>query len=219
MSSQTNVTAASEEYLEWIYRLSKEKQSVNPLDLARALKVAPASVTAMVKRLVAANLIEYRLHRGITLTTEGRQVAASVVRRHGLLERLLTDVLGIPWEKADEMACQMEHFVTDEVEQRLAAFLGNPPTCPHGQPMDLEIPDHSCPLTELPLGEDAAVVRTTDEDTTFLSYLAELGLRPGATVRVTDRAPFNGPLTISVGNSTHAIGLQTAEKVRVGRLG
>lgn len=219
MSDQAGTTAAGEEYLEWIYRLSKEKPAVNPQDLSRALKISPASVTAMVKRLGAAGFIEYRLHRGIFLTEEGQRVAAGIVRRHGLLERLLTDVLGLPWEKADEVACQLEHYVTPEVEERLAAFLGNPTTCPHGQPIDLEDPDFSLPLSELAAGEEAEVTRTMDEDAEFLRYLSELGMRPGARVRVSCRAPFNGPLTVQVGDTTHAIGRDAAEKVRVERLG
>ena len=109
------MTAANAEYLEWIYRLSKEKDSVNPLDLARALKVSPPSVTAMLKRLAAAGFIEYQPYQGIELTAKGQEIAASVVRRHGLIERLLTDVLDIPWEKADEVACQLEHYLTEEV--------------------------------------------------------------------------------------------------------
>lgn len=211
-----SVTAASQEYLEWIYRLSKEKELVHPLDLARALKVSSASVTAMLKRLASSVLIEYRTHEGITLTTQGQQIAAGIVRRHELLERLATDVLGIPWEKADEVACQLEHYVSGEVEERLAAFLGNPSTCPHGQRVDLESPDHTRPLCDVPPGEDAVVVRITDERREFLSYLSELEVRPGTRIHVTDLAPFNGPLMIRVGETTHAIGREVAGKIRVG---
>ena len=148
MAEQIAVTAGNEEYLEWIYRLSKEKSTVNPLDLARTLKVSPASVTAMLKRLSAAGLIDYQPYQGIALTECGREIAVRMVRRHALLERLLTDVLGLPWEKADELACQLEHYVDEEVDERLAAILGNPTTCPHGRQIDLESPDHTCPLTE-----------------------------------------------------------------------
>jgi DtxR family Mn-dependent transcriptional regulator len=214
VADSPQTTAASQEYLEWIYRLSKEQSTVQPLDLARALSVSSASVTAMLKRLVAGDLIE-RTQRGITLTPEGQQIAAGVVRRHTLLERLATDVLGIPWEKADEVACQLEHYVTDEVEERLAAFLGNPTTCPHGQRIDLESPDPSRPLCELGPGETAEVVRISDEDREFLSYLAALGVRPGVRLRVESLAPFNGPMTITIGESRHAIGREAASRVRV----
>ncbi|MDH7571796.1 MAG: metal-dependent transcriptional regulator [Armatimonadota bacterium] len=215
MSDTVAVTAAGAEYLEWVYRLSKEKGTVLPLDLARSLKVSPPSVTAMLKRLAAAGLIEYRTHAGILLTESGRQVAARIVRRHGLIERLLIDVLGIPWETADEVACQLEHYLTEEVEERLAAFLGNPTTCPHGQFIDLESPDHSRLLTELAPGEEGWVARFTDEDTSFLNYVSELGMRPGARVRVTSRQPFNGPLMVAVDGEPRAIGREAAEKVRV----
>ena len=150
------MTAGNEEYLEWIYRLSEERgQSAGP---ARTLKVSPASVTAMLKRLSAAGLIDYQPYQGIALTECGREIAVRMVRRHALLERLLTDVLGLPWEKADELACQLEHYVDEEVDERLAAILGNPTTCPHGRQIDLESPDHTCPLQEIALGEEAEIV-------------------------------------------------------------
>lgn len=207
-------TAAGQEYLEWIYRLSKEKAAVQPFDLARALQVSSASVAAMLKRLAASGLIE-RAGAGILLTAHGQHVAARVVRRHALLERLATDVLGIPWEKADEVACQLEHYVTDEVEERLAHFLGNPTTCPHGQRIDLESPDPSYPLSEAGPDEEIVVARISDEDPGFLSYLAQLGVRPGARVRVLHQAPFNGPITIAIGGATHAMGREAAARVRV----
>lgn len=209
------ITAAAAEYLEWIYRLSKVKEAVSPLDLARALKVSPPSVTAMLKRLSAAGWVEYRTYQGISLTPEGQRLAATIVRRHGLLERLLTDVLGVPWEKVDDLACQLEHYLTDEVEMRLAAFLGNPTTCPHGRPIDLEQADHSRLLSDMALGEEAEVLCITDEDTEFLRYLSELGMRPGARVCLQARAPFNGPLTVRVDQKTHAIGRDVADRVRV----
>src|SRR5215212_3759365 len=95
------VSANIEEYLEWIYRLSKENDEVTTTDLARKLKVSPASVTGMLKRLAERRLVDHQPYKGITLTEEGRVVAARVIRRHGLIERLLTDKLGLPWHKAD----------------------------------------------------------------------------------------------------------------------
>ena len=215
MAEQIAVTAGNEEYLEWIYRLSKEKSTVNPLDLARTLKVSPASVTAMLKRLSAASLIEYQPYQRITLTERGREIAMRMVRRHALLERLMTDILGLPWEKADELACQLEHYVDEEVDERLATLLGNPTTCPHGRQIDLESPDHTCPLTEVSLGEEVEIAYVSDERSDLLGYLATLGLRPGVRVRLTHQAPFNGPLTLRVGEVSHAVGREAAEKVRV----
>lgn len=215
MAVQNAVTVGNEEYLEWIYRLSKEKSTVNPLDLARTLKVSAASVTGMLKRLAAANLIAYQPYQGITLTERGQEIAARMVRRHALLERLMTDVLGVPWEKADELACQLEHYVNDDVEERLAAFLGHPTTCPHGQRIDLESPDPTQPLTALAPGEQAEICYISDERSDLLGYLSELGLRPGVQICVTQLAPFNGPVTLRVGEAMHAIGREVADKVRV----
>ena len=215
MADCDGVTAGNEEYLEWIYRLSKEKSTVNPQDLARALKVSPPSVTAMLKRLTAGGFIEYRTYQGISLTERGQAIAVVMVRRHALLERLLTDVLGVPWEQADAIACQIEHYVTEDIEERLAAFLGNPTTCPHGQRIDLESRDNTRPLTEVPVPGEAEVACISDEDADFLVYLSGMGLRPGARVAVEGVAPFNGPLTIRVGGAAHAIGRDVAGRVRV----
>src|ERR1051325_2742847 len=103
------MSASIEEYLEWIYRLSKEQDQVTTTDLARSLKVSPASVTGMLKRLAERELIVHEKYHGITLTAQGREVALTTIRRHGLLERLLVDVLGLPWHLVDEMAGRLEH--------------------------------------------------------------------------------------------------------------
>jgi DtxR family transcriptional regulator, Mn-dependent transcriptional regulator len=215
VSETREVTSNSGEYLEWIYRLSREKEEVSASDLARALKVSPASVTGMLRRLAEHDLIVYQPYHGIELTESGRQHAARVIRRHGLLERLLTDVLGLPWHKVDEEACRLEHALTGEVEERLARFLGYPTTCPHGQPIDFDMPDPSVRLTTISDGAETSVRRMGDEDPEFLEYIASLGLFPGTRLRVLRHEPFNGPLIIQVGDRQHAIGREAAAKVWV----
>lgn len=212
------VSANTEEYLEWIYRLSKENPEVTTTDLARKLKVSPASVTGMLKRLAERELIEYQPYKGIALTGEGRAVAARIIRRHVLIERLLTDVLGLPWHKADMVAERIEHVITDEVEERLAALLKYPTTCPHGQPIDMEAPDFSVRLTQLDPHEEARVSRIGDEEPDFLVYVEELGLLPGVHVTLLGRAPFNGPFHIRVGDREHAVGDEVAAEIWVERL-
>jgi DtxR family Mn-dependent transcriptional regulator len=212
------VSSNSEEYLEWIYRLSKEQEEVTTSDLARSLKVSPASVTGMLKRLAERGLINYQRYHSIELTEEGRHVAARVIRRHGLLERLFTDVLGVPWHMADAEASRLEHAITTDVEDRIAAFLGNPKTCPHGQPIDWEGPDSTVRLSTLEAGSAARISRMGDESPEFLSYIEELGLLPEVELTVVGRAPFNGPLMVRAGGAEHALGDEVASKLWVERL-
>lgn len=214
MSTET-LSANIEEYLEWIYRLSREQDEVSTSDVARALGVSPASVTGMVRRLGERGLILHEKYHGIALTDAGREIALATIRRHGLLERLLVDVLGLPWHLADEEAGRLEHHITPEVEARLRAFLGNPTTCPHGQPIDWVEPETNVRLGQLEAGDETVVVRIGDEAVDFLQYVAELGLKPGAELAVTERAPFNGPLMVRVGDREHALGDEVCGKIWV----
>jgi DtxR family transcriptional regulator, Mn-dependent transcriptional regulator len=213
------ISANIEEYLEWIYRLSKENDEVTTTDLARKLKVSPASVTGMVKRLAERGLIDYQPYHSIELTPDGREVAARIIRRHVLIERLLVNVLGVPWHKADEIAERIEHVITDEVEERIAQLCGNPTTCPHGQPIDLEQPDYTVRLSKLDAHEEARVSRIGDEEPDFLSYVEELGLLPGVHLTLLGRAPFNGPFLVQVGDRELALGDEVAGEIWVERLG
>lgn len=211
--STESLSANIEEYLEWIYRLSKEQEEVTTTDLARSLHVSPASVTGMVKRLTERGLIIHEKYHGISLTEEGKEIALAIVRRHGLLERLLVDVLGLPWHLADEEAGRLEHHITPEVEERLRTFLGNPETCPHGQPIDWIHPESNVRLGTLEPGDVAPVARIGDESVEFLEYVAELGLKPGAEVHVVARSPFNGPLIVRVRDQEHALGDEVCAKI------
>jgi DtxR family Mn-dependent transcriptional regulator len=135
-----------------------------------------------------------------------------------LIERLLTDVLGLPWHEVDQVAGRIEHVITDEVEERIAQLCHYPTTCPHGQPIDMEAPDYAVRLTKLDADEDARVSRIGDEEPAFLSYVEELGLRPGVHIRSLGRAPFNGPFRIRVGDREHALGAEVAAEIWVERL-
>lgn len=215
VSRDTTPSAHIEEYLEWIYRLSKEQDEVSTTDLARSLKVSPASVTGMLKRMVERELILHEKYQGITLTEHGRQIALTTIRRHGLLERLLVDVLGLPWHLADEEAGRLEHHITPDVEARLSKFLGNPETCPHGQPINWVLPESNVRLGTLQPGDQAAVSRIGDESPDFLEYVASMGMKPGAVVRIASRAPFNGPLMVAVDGQVHALGEEVCSKIWV----
>lgn len=215
MRREPALSANIEEYLEWIYRLSKEQDEVTTTDLARSVKVSPASVTGMLKRLQERGLIVHEKYHGITLTEEGRQSALATIRRHGLLERLLVDVLGLEWHEVDELAGRMEHHITPEVEERLRGFLGNPQTCPHGQPIDWIEEEPNVRLGTLQEGDLVEVARIGDESSEFLEYVAQLGMKPGAEVLVTGRAPFRGPLMVRVNEQEFALGDEVCSKIWV----
>jgi DtxR family Mn-dependent transcriptional regulator len=215
MSSEPAISANIEEYLEWIYRLSKEQDEVTTSDLARSLKVSPASVTGMLKRLSEKGFLHHEKYHGITLTDEGREVALRIIRRHGLLEVLLVNVLELPWHEVDDLAGRLEHHITPEVEDRLRNFLGNPTTCPHGQPIDWIEPESNVRLASMQPGDEGNVARIGDESPDFLEYVAQLGLKPGARLRIAGRAPFNGPLSVEVHGREYALGDEVCTKIWV----
>lgn len=206
-------------YMKAIYRLEREGPGVTTSALATELGVAPASVSGMLKKLVNEGYVEHEVRGDIELTHKGLEVAVGVVRRNRLAERLLTDVLGMPWDEVYAEACILEHAITDRVEERLVAALGNPQTCPHGHPIppkDLTEPVRSgIPLAQVEAGEIATVSGVTEQMPEILRYLGQVGLRPGARVRVEEKAPLGGPLTIEVGNERHAISLELARMVMV----
>lgn len=211
------VTANAEEYIEGIYRLSQGDSEVTASDLARHLGISMASVTGMLKRLDERELVHYTPYKGVRLTEPGHQLALELIRRHRLSERFLTDMLGLPWEKAHDEACKLEHVFTGELEERLTRALGYPTTCPHGHPLDATQSDPTVPLAMLTPSEAAVIIKIDDERAEFLQYLATLGLMPGVAIEVTARAPFNGPVMIKVGSASYALGLEVAERISVTR--
>ncbi len=142
-----------EEYLEAIFKLTQQPEGATVGRVADDLGLAAPSVSQMVARLATEGLVERDQASHVLLTKEGRREALRLVRRHRLSERFLTDYLDLPWDKVHDEACKFEHVLSDEVEERLAAHLGNPQTCPHGRAIptpDGELPEeHARPLAEL----------------------------------------------------------------------
>jgi len=210
-----------EEYLEAIYQLEEEGVAVIRARLAERLAHSAAAVTEMVRRLIDEGFVEVE-DRSLRMTPEGRRRAESVVRKHRLAERLLTDVIGLPWHKTHLEAGRWEHVMSDEVEGRLVALLENPTTCPHGNP----IPGSGVrvqPLRPLSTAEPGERIRlervaeTVEIDLDTLTYLDAHGFRPGADAEVRDKAP-DGALTLDLGSETIAVSPSLAEQLFVGRL-
>jgi len=219
MSGHSHFAESIEEYLEAVYRLEREGPGVTTSGLASTLGVAPASVSGMLKKLERDGYVEHIARGEVKLTRAGLEVAVRVLRRHRLAERLLTDVLGVPWDEVHEEACMLEHAISARVEQHLIAFLGDPQTCPHGHPIppaDLSDPVYAgIPLAQVEAGIRTSVLGVTEEVPEILRYLASVGLRPGSEVDVIEKAPLGGPLTVEVGSQRHAISLELARMVVV----
>jgi len=219
MPGHTHFEESNEEYLEAIYRLEREGPGVTTSGLASDLGVAPASVSGMLKKLDADGYIEHCARGEAKLTPRGLEVGIRVVRRNRLAERLLTDILGMPWDEVHAEACKLEHAISASVERRLVEVLGDPKVCPHGHPIppaDGTPPPHpDVPLAQVQAGAAATVYGVTEGVPEILRHLGDVGLRPGAEVSVIEKAPLGGPVTVEVNGKRHAISLELARMVTV----
>ena len=219
MAGHTHFDESTEEYLEAVYRLEREGPGVTTSALASELGVAPASVSGMLKKLATDGYVDHRARGEAKLTRKGLEVAVRVLRRHRLAECLLTDILGMPWEDVHAEACRLEHAISARVEERLIAVLGDPQTCPHGHPIppaDLSDPIRlGVPLAQIDVGVHARVNGVTEEVPEMLVYLGKIGMRPGAAIVITAKAPLGGPVTVNIEGMPHAISLELARMVTV----
>ena len=222
MSSQELRTSAVEDYTKAIYALQERgDEPVSTNDLAARLGVSPASASGMVKRLDELGLASHERYRGVTLTERGRRVALEVMRHHRLLELYLVQTLGVPWDRVHDEAEVLEHVLSDELEELIAAKLGNPTRDPHGDPIPSreltleDVPSES--LQTLEVGERARFSRISDSDPDMLRFLADRGIAPGDGLEVVDKQPFGGPLFVRFGESdeVHVLGGRLAAAMRV----
>ncbi len=212
-------TVSVEDYLKAIFELSRAAGSAVASEVASRLAVAPASVSAMVRRLTGQGLVSHERYGALRLTKKGRTVALQLVRRHRVIEAYLVTALGYTWDEVHSEAERLEHAASPELIQRMAAAIGEPAVDPHGAPIPtahgkLEEPKYRT-LGDLAPGEKARIVRVEDEDPELLRYLAALRFVPGATVSCLKKEPYEGPLTIRVGSKAHIIGPPLAARVFV----
>src|SRR5438067_7457794 len=217
------LSKSERETLKAIYRLTGPRgagDEAHTGDLAEALGVSPGTVTATVKRLADRDLADHRPYRGVELTASGRQAAVAAIRRHRIVERFLADMLGYAWNEADRLAGSFEHDLPKEVEDRLYVALDRPGTCPHGFPIptpeDGEMP--ATPrLYDLEPGDVAVVAISGSTEADIVAFLETLGLRPGVTVEVREKHPFDGPLVLRVDGQDRTVGEKVASQVFVRR--
>jgi DtxR family Mn-dependent transcriptional regulator len=187
-------------------------------DLAAALDLAPATMTATVKRLADRGLAHHTPYRGVELTAEGRRRAMAVIRRHRIVERFLADMLGYTWAEADRLAPTFEHELPQEVEERLFVALDRPTTCPHGFPIpgvEGDVPPAMGPLYDLSPGDTAVVALPGSTDPAVAAFLDGLGVRPGVTVEIREKHPFDGPLVVAVDGEDRTLGDKVARQILV----
>jgi DtxR family Mn-dependent transcriptional regulator len=209
-----------EEYLETIGALEERESPVSTSSIAQSMGLSMASVSEMLRRLADKDLVDYTPYGGANLTDEGRQRFLRLTRRHRLWEVFLNRHLGFGWEDVYQDACSLEHATSDVVADKLAEFLKDPEFCPHGSPIpdkDLKRPASTrVTLADLEVGQSARITNVIIErDPEFLRYLSGLNLVPNVTVRVLEKAPYDGTLTIDIDSTTRAIGKEAASLVLV----
>jgi DtxR family Mn-dependent transcriptional regulator len=186
---------ATEEYLETIFEIEEEGITPMRARLVERLGLSAPAVSETVQRLVDHDLVELNSDRSLSLTVQGREVATRMVRRHRLAERLLSDVIGLEWEKIHKEACRWEHVISDDVEAKLVELLGDPTSCPHGNPIPsaLRGPTRSdaVPLWSAPIGTVTVrrILEQLELDDDALALLVRHGLTPGRAAEVVDRRP------------------------------
>ncbi|HEY8643117.1 MAG TPA: metal-dependent transcriptional regulator [Candidatus Dormibacteraeota bacterium] len=208
-------------YLEAIYYMDAEGESVRSARLADWLGVSRPTVTVALRRMIRDGMVRIDPRKEIVLTAAGRVAAESIVRRHRIMERWLTDSLGLDWVQADEEASRLEHAVSDLVEERLYEALNRPTTCPHGNP----IPGHAEPraderrLSSLDSGARASVTRISEvaerEAPLLLGYLLERGLVPGRGLEVLEVDAVGRTLQVRIGARDVTLSHETAGKIWV----
>jgi DtxR family Mn-dependent transcriptional regulator len=227
-----------EDYLKTVYILSRNGSSANTSEISRTMKIAPASVTEMLKKLAEKGYVKYSPYHGTTLTDDGRRIAEKVTRKHRLLERFLHDVLKIDNVKVHSQACEMEHSLSDDAEESLCRFLRHPDQCPDDgkaiPPCDLQIRSceecitlHSKGLEEVGKHTQNLVALDNLKEGqrgkisfirgghNVLQRLLDMGLTPGTRITVVKIAPFEGPVELLVRSSKLALGRGIVSKVFV----
>jgi DtxR family Mn-dependent transcriptional regulator len=211
---------AIEDYSKAIYALEQRgREPVSTNALAERLRVTPASASGLVKRLGELGLVTHQPYHGVSLTEAGRRLALEVIRHHRLLELYLVQDLGVPWDRVHQEAEVLEHVLSEELEELIAAKLGHPTVDPHGDPIptaDLTIEEPPTDsLDSLPARARGTFVRVSDSDPEMLRYLADRGIGPGDAFEVVDRQPFGGPLFVRFGSDVHPLGGALALAMRV----
>jgi DtxR family Mn-dependent transcriptional regulator len=217
-----HTTASVQDYLAAIYDLASSDKPVIGARLAKHMGISAPAVTESIQRMTRGGYVKVGRGKALSLTTKGREIAEIMARRHRLLERWLTDTLGLNWTDAHEEAHRLEHALSPRVEDRLAEMLGMPTTCPHGNPIPgmarSGVRVEPFPLAQAREGTTVVVERITEEaeaDKNLLEYLWRHNVRPGRRLKITEVAPWAGTVTASGDGQSITLGLPAAGKIWV----
>jgi DtxR family transcriptional regulator, Mn-dependent transcriptional regulator len=206
------LSASIEDYAKAIYVLEERHGVASTTALADRLEISPPAVSAMVKRLAALGYVIHVPYRGVRLTDEGRRIALEVLRHHRLLETYLVEELGVPWDRVHAEAEVLEHVLSEGLEERIAAKLGEPTHDPHGDPIPAPdgtvVEPETVGLDTLVAGDRGRFVRVSDSDPKLLRELADLGIRPGDELEVVAGG-------VRAGSATHRLRPALARSMRI----
>jgi DtxR family Mn-dependent transcriptional regulator len=206
-------TVAEEEYLQSIFWLQEAGLPMTGANVARAMQLSPPTVHEMVGRLERDGYITRGADKAISFTAEGREHAEGIVRRHRLIERFLTDVLGIPWHEVHEEAERLEHAMSPVLEERMLAAIGDAKTCPHGHPLIEGVREEGALLADVEAGASVHVLRFENEAEEILHYLKATGLHPGLDGTLASSSPDE--VVLSSEDGQHVVSRSVAETVSV----
>jgi DtxR family Mn-dependent transcriptional regulator len=209
----TQATVAEEEYLQTIFWLDEAGLPITGANIARAMQLSPPTVHEMIGRLEDDGYIQRAGDKSLTFTKNGHRQAAEVVYRHRLIERFLTDVLGIPWDEVHEEAERLEHAMSPTLQERMAAAIGDAKTCPHGHPLVEGTRETGVLLADVEPGAKVKVLRFENEAEELLHYLKDAGLQPQLEGML--KSSGEDEVVISSEDGNHSVSRSVAETVSV----
>jgi DtxR family transcriptional regulator, iron-dependent repressor len=211
--TQEQATVAEEEYLQSMFWLEEAGLPITGANIARAMQLSAPTVHEMIGRLEHDGYVDRRADKSLAFTSDGREHAQAIVRRHRLIERFLTDVLGVPWDEVHEEAERLEHAMSPVLEERMLAAIGDAKTCPHGHPIVEGAREEGVLLADVEPGAEIRILRFENEAEEILHYLKGTGIHPGleGTIETSDPAE----VVVSSGDGKHPVSKSVAETVSV----
>src|SRR4051794_31874678 len=206
-------TVAEEEYLQTMFWLEEAGLQINGANIARAMQLSPPTVHEMIGRLEGDGYVERADDKSLTFTERGREHASHIVRRHRMIERFLTDVLGVPWDEVHEEAERLEHAMSPVLEERMMAAIGDAKTCPHGHPIVEGAREQGALLADVEEGASVHVLRFENEAEELLHYLKRAGLHPG--LEATVESSGDDSVVVASAEGRHEVSRSVAETVSV----
>ena len=208
-----SATAAEEEYLQSLFWLQEAELPMTGANVSRAMQLSPPTVHEMIGRLVEDGYVARAADKSLSFTDQGREHAEAIVKRHRLIERFLTDVLGIPWDEVHEEAERLEHAMSPVLEERMMAAIGNAKTCPHGHPIVFGERERGSLLADCEVGAKVKILRFENEAEELLHYLREAGIDPGMDGVVS--SSDDDDVVIDSEGGSHTVSRSVAETIAV----